>query len=353
MINLKPEQKDLVLDYFFDCGSEEHLLGGKKLIESDPRAKELYEQLKSTLGHLDHVEPEECPDHLAEITINKLKLASSAENARLQSLLAEEEKKVSTTSAPAASTRTSVSRSFWGNFANVAAVAAVLMIVGSVSMPTFSYMRQKAWQTACNAGLYRVGSGISRYANENKGDLPSVATTAGSPWWKVGDQGQKNQSNTRHPWVLVKKGYVDGKDFTCPGRKDSISVSFTPAQRKQYNDFPSRQHIGYSYMFMCDKRAKRQWNGRTVIMADRNPIFESIKADTTEDEFKKLHISDRLRKAMSSNHKRGQMMLFYDGSAMYMKVREISGDDIFTAKDKHDYSGTEVPCDIKDIFLVP
>ena len=104
---------------------------------------------------------------------------------------------------------------------------------------------------------------------------------------------------------------------------------------------------------MCDKRAKHQWNARTVLMADLNPIFESISTGSMKDEFEKLHISDQLRKAMSSNHKRGQMMLFYDGSAVYMKVREVSGDDIFTARDKDDYSGREVPCDIKDIFLVP
>jgi hypothetical protein len=349
MINLRPEEKDLVLDYFFDCGSDEHLLRGKKIIESDARAKELFEQLKSTLGHLDHVAPEQCPDHLAEITVNKLRLASSAENARLQTLLAEEEKKVSHLTAP----RASVHRSFWPNLTNVATVAAVLMVIGSVSLPTFSYMRQKARQIACNAGLYNVGSGVARYRNDNNGDLPAVATVAGSPWWKVGDQGEKNQSNTRHPWALVKNGYVQGKDFVCPGRADGVAVNYTQAQLGKLNDFPSRQHIGYSYMFMCDKRAKRQWNGRTVLMADLNPIFETISAGTMKDEFEKLHISDKLRKAMSSNHKRGQMMLFYDGSAVYMKVREISGDDVFTAKDKQDYSGREVPCDIKDIFLVP
>lgn len=349
MINLRPEEKDLVLDYFFDCGSGEHLLCGKKLIESDARAKELFEQLRGTLQHLDHVESGECPDHLAEITVNKLRLASSAENARLQKLLAEEEKKVSA----APSRPASVYRSFWNNMTNVATVAAVLMVIGSVSLPTFSYMRQKAWQTACNAGLYNVGSGVARYANDNNGDLPAVATVAGSPWWKVGDQGEMNHSNTRNPWLLVKNGYVEGKHFVCPGRADGAAVNYTRQQLDKFNDFPSRQHIGYSYMFMCDKRAKHQWNSRTVLMADLNPIFESISTGSMKDEFEKLHISDQLRKAMSSNHKRGQMMLFYDGSAVYMKVREVSGDDIFTARDKDDYSGREVPCDIKDIFLVP
>ena len=84
MITLRQEEKDLVLDYFFGCGTEAHLESAKQLIDTDTRARELYDQLSGTLQHLDHVDHEvhdECPDHLADLTVSKLKLASSAENA--------------------------------------------------------------------------------------------------------------------------------------------------------------------------------------------------------------------------------------------------------------------------------
>jgi len=357
MITLRQEQKDLVLDYFFQCGTDVHLDSAKQLIESDPRARDLHEQLKATLQNLDHVDYDahvECPDHLAEITVSKLKVASSAENARLQILLAEEgEKPADSFVPPNDNIKISRFRSFWQNVPDVATVACVLMIVASLAFPTFNHMRSKARQVACSVGMGRVGAGIARYRNDNNSSLPAVATVAGAPWWKVGDQGKKNQSNTRHPWVLVKNGYVNAADFVCPGRKDGVKAAFTKEQLQKLNDFPSRRHISYSYMFMCDKRAKRQWNGRTVLMADLNPIFEGVASSSGRELFEKLSIGDQLRNAMSSNHKKGQVILFMDGSAIYKKVRVILGDDIYTARDKSAYTGCEVPGDMQDIFLVP
>jgi hypothetical protein len=353
MISLRQEEKDLVLDYYFGCGTDAHLDSGKQLVETDPRAKDLYNQLEGTLGHLDHVDHQEhaeCPDHLSEITVNKLKVASSAENASIGALLAEEGKKVS---AATPNIKINRFRSFWQNIPDVATVAAVVMIVASVAFPTFNNMRSKSRQVSCSAGMARVGQGISLYGNDNDGALPAVATVAGDPWWKVGDQGKQNQSNTRHLWKLVKGGYVDAADFVCKGRKDAVCVKFTNGKLEELNDFPSREHVSYSYMFMCDKRAKRQWKGKTVIMADLNPIFEGVSASATREQFEKRSISDKLRKAMSSNHRKGQVVLFYDGSALYKRIRIINGDDIYTAKNKQAYTGCEVPDDILDTFLVP
>lgn len=352
MKSLRQEDKDLVLDYFFSCGTDVHLNGAKQLIDTDPRAMELYNKLSDTLKHLDHVDHDEhaeCPDHLIEITLSKLKVVA-AENTRLESLLAAEGEKVL---AHKPNINISRFRSFWHNIPDVATVAAILMIVASIAFPTLNNMRNKACQIACSAGLSRVGQGISRYGNDNNGDLPAVATVLGDPWWKVGDQGKANQSNTRHPWELVKNGYVEATDFVCGGRKNAISVKFTKGQLKELNDFPSREHISYSYMFMCDKRAKHQWSGGTVLMADLNPIFEGVSASTTKEEFEKLSLSEKLQKAMSTNHRNGQVVLFYDGSAVYKRIRIISGDDIYTTKDKNAYTGCEAPQDIKDIFLVP
>ena len=54
MHSLSKEEKDLVLDYFFSCGTEAHLESAKQLIETDARAGDLYQQLTDTLQHLDH-----------------------------------------------------------------------------------------------------------------------------------------------------------------------------------------------------------------------------------------------------------------------------------------------------------
>jgi len=308
-------------------------------------------KLEDSLSQLDSVKYEPCPENLVELTVAKLKLAASSEQARLESLLAAEQSKTSHMESPVATT----SRSFWRNVVEVAAIAAVVLVVVGVSLPSLSRMRQRA---VCKAHLMRIGQAIARYANDHDGALPSVVMTAGSPWWNVGDQGEKNQSNTRHVWLLVKKGYLDGKYFVCPGRKDAKAVSYTPAQLAGYNDFPSRQHINYSFTFMSDKTGQSQKGRKSILLADLNPVFEKLfdkgKCVCAPDKSTRIFIEGQLSKIMSANHAgRGQNILFGDGSSDFKKTRIIFNDDIYMVRDAQSYSGCEVPCDDDDIFLAP
>jgi len=351
MISLSTEEKDIILDFYFRCGDQERINRGRDLIASNPKAAQLYAQLEETLRQLDSVKYEPCPENLVELTVAKLKLAASSQQARLESLLAAEQRKTAQMETTPATTK----RSFWRNVAEVAAVAAMILVVMSVSAPSLSRMRQAA---VCRARLKRIGEAIERYANDHDGALPAVVMTAGSPWWNVGEQGAKNQSNTRHLWLLVKGGYIDGKNFICPGRKDAKVVAFSPAQLTKYNDFPSRQHINYSFMFMCDKSAGGRKGGRTVLLADLNPVFEKVfdkdKSGCKPDERTKILINKQLLKVMSTSHGgRGQNVLFGDGSSEFKKSRIIFGDDIYTVRDADSYSGCEVPCGEDDIFLAP
>jgi len=351
MSNLSKEEKEVILDFYFRCGREERINRGRDLIAGNPEAAQLYAKLEDSLRQLDSVKYEPCPENLVELTVAKLKLAASSEQARLESLLAAEQRKTAHMESPVATT----SRSFWRNVAEVAAIAAVVLVVAGVSLPSLSRMRQKA---VCKAHLMRIGQAIARYANDHDGALPAVVMTAGSPWWNVGAQGAKNQSNTRHVWLLVKKGYLDGKDFICPGRKDAKAVTYTRAQLVNYNDFPSRQHINYSFMFTSGKTSRPQKGRESVLMADLNPVFEKIfdkgKCLSTPDKPTRLFLEGQLLNIMSANHAgRGQNVLFDDGSSNFKKTRNIFGDDIYTIRDAQSYSGCEVPCDEDDIFLAP
>ena len=350
MTNLTKEEKDIILDFYFRCGDQERINQGRDLIAANPEAAQLYENLEQTLKHLDTIKYEPCPDNLVDLTVAKLKLAASSQQARLETLLAAEQKKTARMVTTAATTK----RSFWRNALEVAAVAAMILVLTGVSFPSLSRMRQIS---VCKPRLRNIGEAIARYANDHDGDFPAVAMIAGSPWWNVGDQGAKNQSNTRHVWLLVKKGYLDGKDFTCPGRKDAKPVNFTPAQLANYNDFPSRRHINYSFRFMCDKTQKQQRAGRYVLSADLNPVFEKAfnkGIRVSSDERTKILIDKQLLKIMSVNHAgRGQNVLFSDCSCDFKKTRIVSGDDIYTVRDAKSYSGCEVPCGKDDTFLTP
>jgi len=351
MNNLSNEEKEVILDFYFRCGDDERINRGRDLIAANPEAAQLYAGLEDSLRWLDSVKYEPCPDNLVEITVAKLKLAASSEQARLESLLAAEQRKT-----PHIESQTSTtSRSFWQNFAQVAAIAAVVLIVAGVSLPSLSRMRARA---VCQANLMRIGQAVARYANDNNGALPAVPIKAGSPWWKVGYQGEENQSNTRHMWLLVKKGYLDGKDCICPGMKNAARATYGQAELAKYHDFPSRWHISYSFKFTSDNCGKYQKGRETVLLADLNPVFERIfkgeKGMCIPDERTKVLLSKQLLNIMSANHAgRGQNILFGDGSSSFMKTRVVFGDDIYTVRDAEYYSGCEVPSCEEDIFLAP
>ncbi|MHC5060361.1 MAG: hypothetical protein ACYTFK_04670 [Planctomycetota bacterium] len=351
MSKLSKEEKDVILDFYFRCGDQERIDQGRDLIAGNPEAAELYAKLADTLTDLDSVKYEPCPDNLVDITVAKLKLAASSEQVRLGGLLAAEQKKTAKMETSPATT----DRSFWRNIIEVAAVAAMIMVVTGVSLPSLSRMRQAS---LCRTNLKNMGQAIASYVDDNNGALPSVTVSAGSPWWNVGEQGAKNRSNTRHVWLLVKKGYLDGNTFICPGRKDAGKVNYTRAQLANYNDFPSRKNFSYSFRFMCDKIAKSQKGSGGILMADLNPVFEQLfdedKRIAVPDENTRILLNEQLLKIMSTNHRgRGQNILFYDGSCEFKKTRQIFGDDIYTVRGAQSYSGKEVPCDENDVFLAP
>lgn len=361
MHSLSKEEKDLVLDFYFRCSSLERIDQAKDLIASDRRAAELYSQLEISLKPLDHANYEPCPDSLVELTVARLKLAASASSAaekittsgtKLRKLLAAEQSK-------AASVDIGVFRrnnkTFWQNLSNIGAVAAAALIIVALSFQMSSTMRQHAQKVACAGSMRHIGEGIARYGNDNNGNLPAVTISAGSPWWKVGDQRDKNESNTRHPWLLVKGGYVEGKDFVCPAQKDGQVAEISDTLKEKLYDFPSRQNITYSFMLMNEKNAGRQWKGKTVLMADRNPVFERFWQMRNRDKFETISLSERLREAMSSSHgMKGQTVLFYDGSVNFKTKRVIGGDDIYTLEGRDQYHGNETPSDdASDVFLVP
>ncbi len=360
MHSLSKEEKDLVLDFYFRCSSLDRTDQARDLVASDERAAELYSQLETSLKPLNEAKCEPCPDNLVELTVARLKLAASATKAgevsrtsgtKLEKLIAAEQSK-------AASVDSGVFRrnnkTLWQNLSNVGAVAAAAIIVVVLSFQMSAAMRQHAHKVACASNLRHVGEGVARYGNENEGSLPTVTTSAGSPWWKVGNQQDENESNTRHLWLLVQGRYVEDQDFVCTGRKDGQVAEISEVQKEKFHDFPSRQSITYSYMLMNEENAGQQWKGKTVLMADRNPIFERFWQMRDRDKFEVISLSERLREAMSSSHAmKGQTVLFYDGSVDFKKKRVIGGDDIYTLEGHDQYHGSETPDDSSDVFLVP
>jgi len=236
----------------------------------------------------------------------------------------------------------------------IAAAAAVFMLIIGVLVPTLSVARQRYRRQRCQMQMGGIFQGLSNYISDHDEQSPAVATTAGAPWWWVGDQGKENHSNTRHIYLLVKGDYVGLNNFVCPCCKKVKSFQVTPSQIRIYKDFPDRNYITYSFQIRCHKTRSGELRYRKVLMADRNPLFEELPKEFSR-QFK-LHLTRNLSTLNSINHnRRGQNVLFDDGHVEFKKTRVIgiAKDDIYTLQDTDVYQGCEVPSCEADSFLAP
>ncbi len=358
MNTLSNAEKETILNFYFRCGTQEEIKKGRDLIAADSRAAQLYSSLEETLTQLDNAKYEPCPDNLAELTIARLKLASSSGKTSLSELL-EIEKNKSDDNLINLPRRKQQQRlkekGFWRNIAEVAAVAAVILVLTGFSLPTLSYMRNKAGQIACSGTLAGIFSSLESYTADNDQCLPAVKLQAGSPWFKVGaEETEQNISNTRHLWLLVKKGYAQPQDFICESRKTASPLKMSQEQIQKYFDFPERENVSYSFTFVCDEMDKRMTNPKKIILADLNPVFEQIFAQNHTPEKIKIQVTDEMLNWLSRNHnQKGQNLLFRDGHVDFLKTRILYGDDIYTLKNATIYNGTEVPQTSDDTFLAP
>ncbi len=369
MSRLSKEQQDLILDFYFRCGDEASINQGRDLIAENPEAAKLYDNLESTLKELDAVKYEPCPDNLVELTIARLNQAvslnpsqtnptqSSDDSAQVslpELIRAEQNKSNISFTQNASPLKTRIPRL---RLAEVAAIAAVVLAVSGIGFPVFSNMRQSSWKTVCLAKFGGIGQAVTRYAEDHEGHLPSVPIEAGSPWYRVGQQGSENQSNTRHLWILIRSGYVPPDLFVCPGHRQSRPFVGDSEKIAGLCDFPCRKNISYSYQLICSN-TKLDLTGAALLLADRNPLFENIycnPGDQSNSEEFHVRPDPQLLARMSSNHRgQGQNILRRDGSADFLKERTLNGDDIFTRQGISLYRGTETPCtDGTDNFLVP
>jgi prepilin-type processing-associated H-X9-DG protein len=348
MTPLNSQQQQLLFDHAFGLTSESDAAEAERLLTTDPEAVHIYNALRNALSPLDALEVGPCPDVLAERTISGLKdkAQSGQGQARLEQLLEAEQVGASRIKIP-----------FWRNWGDIAAVAAVLVLFVGVVLPALGFTRQRYWRQQCQMQLGNVHAGLASYVSEHDGQLPSVPVAPGSPWWKVGYQGAENHSNTRRAWLLVKQGYVEPDRFICPGRQGSRVVDFDTLEVAQYNDFPERAYVHFSIRIGCPDSRQQGLTVRRAIFADLNPIAEKLPTDYSAP-FNLRMCQDLLTSNSTNHNRRGQNVLFCDGSVEFTRQRytSISEDDIYTLSDMADgceVRGVEVPSCETDAFLAP
>jgi len=343
MSPLNNEQKQLLFDYCIGLTSQKETAEAEALISTNREAAEIHSRLRVAIAPLDSLEPEACPNELVEHTIWRVNNLADSSQRQLQQLLAGEQ------------TRNVVTKGqLWWNLGKIAAAAAVFMLIIGVLVPTLGVARQRYRRQRCQMQMSGIFQGLSNYISDHDGQSPAVATTAGAPWWKVGDQGRENHSNTRHIYLLVKGGYVELSNFVCPGCKGEKPLQLTDSQIKRLKDFPSRRYVTYSFQIRCHRTGIGRLLCRKVLMADWNPLFEQLPEDFSRQ--LQLQLNRKLLTLNSINHnRRGQNVMFGDGHVKFLKTRfiGIAKDDIFTLQDTDVYQGCEVPSCETDFFLAP
>jgi hypothetical protein len=347
MSSLNNVQKQLIFDYCLGLTSEQESAEAEALISSSKEAAELHSKLLSAIAPLGSVEPQSCPDDLADRTISRLNSMADSSELRLRQLLAAEQSRPVTYKVH-----------FWHNLGEMAAVAAAIILFAGVLIPPLSFARQKYWQNRCQMQLSNIFQGIQQYSFDNKDKLPLIAVAPGTPWYRVGYQGNEDYSNTRSLWRLVKGGYVKNPaDFVCKGRSQGKALQFDISQVQNFNDFPAKRYVTYSPRIVCIKSQGKCMTSGEPLMADSNPIFENLPEKLFGEI--KLRLNNKLLSINSFNHNgHGQNVLFGDSSVKFIKTRSIgiTNDDIFTLQDMgrgFEVKGCEVPSCETDAFLAP
>ena len=341
MIPLNGEQKKLLFDYCIGLTSQEQTSEAEALIDSNPQASDIHAKLKTTLAPLDQLVSEPCPDALVDRTVWRLNSAAQSSQDRLSQLLATEQ-----------SRNAGFKTRAWMGMARRLATAAVFLIVASVLFNTLNYLRYNSRLQQCQAQMAGVFRGLGSYIADHDGQPPAVAAAVGDPWWKVGHQGNENQSNTRNIYLLVRGGYAAAGDFICPGCPRAASTKATPAELRANKDFPCRNSVTYSFQINCQRTRDGKLLCRRVVMADWNPLFEELPTDFNKP--LRLQLTKEMLGRNSINHKRrGQSVLFGDGRVEFLRTRLIGTDDIFTLQDTDVYQGCELPSCETDFFLAP
>lgn len=343
MSQFDEELKQLIFDYCLGLTTQKESEEAEALIRTNEEAARIHSGIKEALSPLEYLEPDVCPQRLAENTVSYVNSFKDSGQQNLEQLLTTEQNK-----------NVFAKISFGRNFTEIFAIAASIVFILALMNPFLNATRQRSRRQICQKQMSNIFQGFNNYISENDGQQPAVATVAGAPWWKIGDQGEENQSNTRHIYLLVKNDYVDMGNFVCPGCGAKRLTELNSSQIKKLKDFPSRSYITYSFQIRCQKTASGKLKCRKIIMADLNPLFERIPEDFNGQ--LQLKLDRNLITINSNNHRqRGQNVLFGDGHVEFIKTRfvGISEDDIFTLQDTDVYQGSEIPSCETDFFLAP
>lgn len=234
-----------------------------------------------------------------------------------------------------------------GNLREIVAVAAMLVLIVSVGLPSLLSVRERNQRMGCSQNLALLGQGVQQYAATFGSSLPFAGWSPQASWRPSGDPHVVTIPNRIHLYPLLRGAYVlDPRVFVCPARKD---VPMPQDQVRERNDFSESRNLSYAYQNMAGVRPLSSSDPRLPIMADDNPAFED-----GVPLFDRLGLGDRANRNSRAHKGAGQNVLMLDGHFKWSTTpyAGIDNDNIWTLQGIETYNGHEGPGSASDAHLL-
>lgn len=225
------------------------------------------------------------------------------------------------------------------------AVAACILFLFGVAVPGASELRDRSQRTLCANNLSSIFQGVGAYQQAFGESLPYAGGPAGSSWLPGGEGGAPYASNSRHPYLLVKLGFVPKpKDFICPGGPDA---EIMPGELvAEHDDFATSRNVSYASLSMAGASPNLRPPVAIAYMSDANPLFVGARFNEAVDP---------TRTNSPAHRGRGQTIVLLHGTVQFVRspIYDSSRDNLWTIGGVRRYRGTELTTRNDDAFLVP
>ncbi len=223
-------------------------------------------------------------------------------------------------------------------------VAASVMIILTVVVPSLVKASARAQRAACENNLRHIGAALVRYGYDNDLQLP-YAGPADPNWSSDATSDPRRLHNSRNRYLLLTEGYLeDAARFIDPA--DSTAVVMRVDDASRFDDFATPQNCSYDSQIMIGGGQRLSQHPLKVVYADSNPIFDDagLSAEDADD------INSTVHRRLS-----GQNVLHSDGSAHWADSPNagVQNDNIWQIGGLALNSGGDWPQLATDSFMIP
>ncbi len=229
------------------------------------------------------------------------------------------------------------------------AIAACITLFVGIFVPGYFKAQAIARRNLCINNLRQIGAAMSGYAEENDGFVSYAGFVPNGSWLPSRVPNVQRFSNTRPLFNLLRTGHArEARIFICPSTPHARPM--IADDYRDFRDFAEPANISYSFQYMNLPKGRRlrKMDTRMVLLADRNPFFDTRAAH-------RLNPYDGdTANSLSHEEGAGQSVLYADGSGSWCgePTVGVSSDNIYRAGQLVRYQGTEQPTCLTDTFLV-